>query len=145
MPIPSELIDKLEKLGKLTPQEAAKARAKINGAPEPTGKDIQHISTDFDTIEVGRRQPNRALAHFSQGMRELFNHNNADLHYEQRMDLEEGIRHSLGLPVYGLIAGIDSIIDALGFGISEVVEDVTFTTGRVIYRAKDGWDRAKIK
>jgi hypothetical protein len=75
----------------------------------------------------------------------LFNHNYADQHYEQRMDLEEGVRHALGLPVYGLIAGIDSIIDAIGFGITELVEDFTFTTSRVIYRARDGWTRGKIK
>jgi hypothetical protein len=75
---------------------------------------------------------------------DTFNHNNALAHYEKRMDLEEGVRHIIGLPVYGAIAGIDAVLDALGFGISEVVEDVTFTTGRVIYRARDGWRRSKI-
>lgn len=76
---------------------------------------------------------------------ELFNHNNADQHYEQRMDLEEGIRHAVGMPIYGAIAAVDAVVDAASFGITEIVEDATFLASRTIYRAKDGWQRGKIK
>ena len=76
---------------------------------------------------------------------ELFNHNNSDLHYEQRMDLEEGIRHAVGMPIYGAFAAVDAVIDAAGFIVGELVEDVTFTTTRIVYRARDGIERGKIK
>lgn len=76
---------------------------------------------------------------------EIFNHNNAQEHYEQRMDIEEGFRHIVGTPIYGAIAAVDAVIDAASFGVTEIVEDATFLVSRTIYRARDGWERGKIK
>ena len=115
-------IDRLLAEGKITSEQATALEKKVETS----------AITVVEPIRIRTNPP-------------LFDHTRADEHYEQRMDLEEGVRHALGLPVYGLIAGIDSIIDAIGFGITELCEDVTFTASRIIYRSKDGWERGKIK
>jgi hypothetical protein len=131
--ISEERIKELVSLGKLNPDQGLQALSLIRPS------------------EIMVHQPQRinplgiAVQAIGRGVSETFNHNNALEHYEKRMDLEEGFRHILGLPVYGLIAGIDAILDAVGFGISEIAEDITFTTGRIIYKSKDGWERSKIR
>jgi hypothetical protein len=120
-----------------------------------------------DRINNGKLEPEQAIKLFKglhqqevapvvyQGMEresrlkrigmDLFNHNNAQAHYEQRMDLEEGVRHAVGLPIYGAVAGVDAVVDALSFGVTEIVEDTTFLISRTIFRARDGWERGKVK
>ena len=134
--ISEERIRELVAQGKITPDRGMQALDLV----QPQGREM--VVSDPEVIRVNAfRIMGQAVRDWKE---DTFNHNNALAHYEKRMDLEEGVRHIIGLPVYGAIAGIDAVLDALGFGISEVVEDVTCTTGRVMYRARDGWRRSKI-
>jgi hypothetical protein len=62
-------------------------------------------------------------------------------HFYQRSYVEESARHAVGLFAYGLIGFVDGIADSVGYGISELVEDVTFTAARTARKAIDGIQR----
>ena len=126
---PSEVKAKLER-GEITPQQAIEL---FKGTHQVT-----------PVVYQGMEKP-RAIVNLSRVGRELFNHDNADRHYEQRMDLGEGIRHVVSLPIYVAVEAVDGVVEALSYGVTEIVEDATFLASRTIYRARDGFNRGKIK
>lgn len=65
-------------------------------------------------------------------------------HFYKRMLIEENARNFVAVPAYAIIGVIDGLLDSIGYGISEIAEDITFGVTRTIYRAGDGIKRGKL-
>lgn len=125
--------------GVITPDEAASLfvdlheKRSLRGSPKVIPAVYEGNDITFSRSSRITESPFKAL----------FDHKNENLHYDIRRDVEEGVRHLVGLPIYAVIAAIDAGIDALGYGISEITEDATFIASRTLRRAKAGWERGK--
>lgn len=64
-------------------------------------------------------------------------------HFARRMEIEENVRHGIGMIGYGIIGAVDGVIDTVSFGVGEIAEDIAFGITRVIYRIRDGIQRGK--
>ena len=71
----------------------------------------------------------------------VFNHQMAYDHYLDRKDLEEGIKHTIGLVAFGATGLIDGTVEGCIYLASELVESASFAISRTINRTKSGWVR----
>jgi hypothetical protein len=65
-------------------------------------------------------------------------------HFYKRMLIEENARNIVAVPAYAIIGVIAGLLDSVGYGASERIEDITFGVTRCIYRAGDGIRRGKL-
>jgi len=71
----------------------------------------------------------------------VFDHRQADNHYLDRKDVEEGLKHVTGLMAYGATGIIDGAIEGAIYLATEVLEDFTYLLARSARRSVDGLKR----
>lgn len=139
--LPTEIRDKLM-AGELTPDQARamfeEARASkaiehkpIHPMPLKPQPEMRQM-TDRAQLAIIRPDLGRHLAQEDA------------VHYYKREMVAERTRHAVGLLAYGLIGVVDGLLDSLGYGVSEIAEDITYGVTRTIYRAGDGIRRGKL-
>lgn len=62
-------------------------------------------------------------------------------HEYQRQFVEESARHAIALPAVGLLGIADGALEAVGFGLSEIAETLSYTVVRTVRRFKEGVER----
>lgn len=64
-------------------------------------------------------------------------------HEYERQRIEEGARHVIALPAVALLGVADGALEAVGYGISELAETITYTITRTARRVKEGFERGR--
>src|SRR3990167_7972763 len=78
---------------------------------------------------------------FFEKARYVFNHELAYEHYQDRKDLEEGIKHTIGLVAFGATGIIDGSLEGIVYMATEIAETGSFALARTANRIKSGWER----
>ena len=138
---PSEIRDKLM-AGEINPDQARKMFESVRQEkgvvvqkpqhPMPMKRQSFGQMADRQQLEMIRPDLGRNLVQLDA------------VHFYQRMKIEENVRHMVGVPSYAVIGFIDGLLDSIGYGLSEIAEDITFGVTRVIYRAGDGIKRGRL-
>ena len=112
-------------------------RNRKTGVYEPKSSRLPVPGDRISRVQVADRE---GLALVRSDLAQAIQNRDAE-HFYQRSYVEENVRHAVGLFAYGFIGAIDGLLDSAGYGLSEIVEDITFTIARTARKFREGLDR----
>src|SRR3990167_11379273 len=123
---PREIRDRLNG-GGITPEAAAGLFQQLHDEPAEILAVVPREGGRFNALAIKTRY--------------VFDHTRAQEHYEDRKDVEEGLKHMAGTIFYGATGIIDGTAEGMVYLASEVAETASFAVSRTINRVREGWKR----